>query len=1231
MKIRILIKKRFFWILLTGVLLLIFTLMQQREFSPELKLRQSQEQIQTTLLKKEAALRNQTDNLALEVPNRIQTCFSDSSGTSFQKSGNAFYVFKDSSLIYWSTNRIPVPSVFDSALFSKPLVQLLNGWYLMASKSNGKYTVVGLSLVKNNFLYENVYLENSFASDYRVDPSIQLQLSKDKHNVFDSRKRFLFSLFIDEDKENADYSVLLVLFLMFSTFLLFVYGLHLLLNSYFPHRSSLNFVYYSLVTALLIGIRLVCIVYHLPVIFYQSKLFSPIYYASSKWLPSLGDLLLNTIVLILTVVFIRKAFQSYPKSQLKKQWVKAIIAFCLMGMQFFVFSVLIYLIQSVVYNSSVAFTNDSIFNFTYIHYLVFIVIGLWILVLVLISYHFLHKGYEWFSKKTIFWILFTMLFILFTFVNYSLIKVFGDLLVFFIGYYLILAFLLFRNISLNNIWSKISLLLLFSVFVTQALYSFYYIKEREERILLAEKLGTQHDPITEYRLDEISGLIATDPKVKTYAGNLKKDETTLLDYLDRTYLSPFSTKYKVSVTICKQNQILQLQPDNYKIECALYFDKKIASVGSPTKFIQLWLMNYLPGQISYLLVVDIDQGENQPKEKVYIELDSKMYATDSGYPELLIDKKQRGINKDFSRYSYARYVNNDLVNQYGKYSYSVKLDYYKPFLNSAKYFDYEGYSHLYYQFTNKETIILSKHITSTLKKGAAVSYYFLLYGLILLIISIIQYNPIRLIRNKMTFQLRMQMYMTVIILVSFVLVGTVTINYFLTLNQKKNVEFVNEKIHSILIQFEEQLNNKTGLTDDNVSYINQLVYQLSVRYFADINVYDAGGQMIATSRPQMFQQGLMQDKMNSEALSEFNRSRRTLFFHDEYIGKQKYWSVYMPYFSNNGEVMMYINMPYFAKQKELNSEISSFVVTFLSVYMLIIFITIIIALLLARYISRPLLLIKERMGSIQLGDKNEKIAWKSTDEIGKLVEVYNTMVDELRQSAELLASSQREQAWREMAQQVAHEIKNPLTPMKLSVQMLERTWKNGDPNWEERLSQFSKTLIEQIDTLADIASSFSNFAKMPQGNSSEEDLHEIVTSVIQLHNYPSVEIRLHSENGSECPVYLDKNQLIRVFNNLIKNAVQSFGNQQQGEIEITLRNYDIEFWEVIVKDNGSGIPETLKDRIFSPNFTTKSSGMGLGLAMVKNIIVDFGGNIWFSSEVGKGTAFYFTVPKRKEK
>ena len=742
--------------LLTSGIFLFFSFMQHKSFPVDTKLYKSLKCVQTKLLQKETLLQNQVNSLAIKVPSFLTSSFlkNNSDAESFENTGNAFYVFKDSNLVYWSTNRIPVPPILDSSLFSKSLVQLLNGWYLKSSKTNGKYTVIGLSLVKNNFLYENVYLENSFAQDYGVDPSIQLQLVKNSYNVFDSQKRFLFSLYIDEDKVNTDYSVLLTILLMFFAFLFFIYGLYSFFNSTYPNCLALNSIYFVIVSIFLVGIRIISVGYHFPQIFYQSKLFSPIYYASSKWLPSLGDLLLNTMVLILVIWFMKKAIQLYPKTILKNRWIKSSVAFVLMLVQFFTFSALIYLIRSIVFNSSISFNNDSIFNYTYIHYLVFVIIGMWILTFVEISYHFLYKAYRLLSKKIIFGILFTLLLVLFTFVNRSFINTYNQLLFFFISYYVIIAFILFKRVFLQNVWVKLGLLLLFSVFVTQALDSLYSIKERDERLLLAEKLGTQHDPITEYRLDEVSSLISADRKVKEYARNLKKNETTLLDYLDRTYLNTFSAKYKVSVTICKQNQILKLQPDNYKIECALYFDKKIATVGTPTKFNRLWFMNYLPGQISYLLVIEVDHGDSERKENIYIELDSKMYVTDSGYPELLIDKKQRGINKDFSRYSYARYVNNDLVNQYGKYSYSVRLDYYKPYKNITKYFDYEGYNHLYYQFTDKETIILSKRISTTLEKSATVSYYFLLYGIILLVISVFHYNPMRLLRNKLSFQLR---------------------------------------------------------------------------------------------------------------------------------------------------------------------------------------------------------------------------------------------------------------------------------------------------------------------------------------------------------------------------------------------------------------------------------------------------------------------------------------------
>jgi len=1222
-----LLKSKSFWLILVGLSILIFTLYQSYLVNNQnILLHDSHNKITKQILVKEKSI----DRELSKVKNILQSSSIDSlllhyTTDSFEENNNGYFIFDNTKLDFWTTNRIPIPLIYDSVLFNKPLVSLKNGWYLCKQIQYKNYTVVGLSLVQNNFPYENVYLENSFTSDFNVNTSVQLKLELGDYKVYDSQKRFLFTLFIDEDKVDNDVQIIGVVFGFLVSFSLLVWGLLLLVVKYLRHNRWIVFGLFTFFAFLIVVGRYFMFVNHWPTFITQSKFFSPIYFASSEWMPSLGDVLINSFLLFLIALLLKKAFHFLNIKQYKlRRWIRIPLTIFIIGVQFFIYHILVLSIKSLVFNSSISFNNESIFNYGYLHYLCFILIDIWLLLFVYLSYNLLKFSHRITSKKRLFWLLLLILISLFTFVNYGFLIDYIPVFYYFIGYYIIIGFFIYKQFDIHKGVVKFVLLLFFSLFVTQLIGEYYRVKEQDERKLLAEKLGTQHDPITEYRLDEISELI--DNNVSDYLDKMPKNESKLLDYLDRTYFNTFTSKYKTSATLCKQNQILHLQPDNYKVECASFFKQKVANVGTPTKFANIWFMNYAPGQISYLLIVDLFTSGDEVYQ-LYIELDSKMYVTDTGYPDLLIDKKQKGVNRDFSRYAYARYVKNDLVNQFGKYSYSIKLDYYKSYFSNHEFFDFDGYNHLYYIFNQQEQVLLSKRNPTFFEKIANVSYFFLLYGIILLLISLIYLNLGKIIQNRISFRLRMQISMIVIILVSFVLIGPVTIRYFLTLNNKKNVEFVNEKIHSILIEFENQLSFQRELSNDMVSQINQMVFKMSERYFVDINVYDAAGQLIASSRPQMYQQGLLLDKMNSEAIFTFKTSKKTIYLHDEFIGKQKYWSVYMPYLSGNGEVMMYINMPYFAKQKELNSQISSFAVTFISVYLFIIFITVLIALVLARYISRPLLLIKERMSKMQLGDRNEKIEWNSTDEIGNLVEVYNTMVDELRQSAELLASSQREQAWREMAQQVAHEIKNPLTPMKLSVQMLHRTWKNGDTDWEQRLNQFSSTLIEQIDTLADIASSFSNFAKMPQGNLSNEDLYLVTKSVVSLHTLPQAKIHLNAINYEEYPIRVDKNQLIRVFNNLIKNALQSLKPNHQGIINITIRDYDDHTWLIEIEDNGSGISDEVKERIFSPNFTTKSSGMGLGLAMVKNIIVDFGGNIWFDSIKDKGTTFSFTLPK----
>jgi nitrogen fixation/metabolism regulation signal transduction histidine kinase len=277
-------------------------------------------------------------------------------------------------------------------------------------------------------------------------------------------------------------------------------------------------------------------------------------------------------------------------------------------------------------------------------------------------------------------------------------------------------------------------------------------------------------------------------------------------------------------------------------------------------------------------------------------------------------------------------------------------------------------------------------------------------------------------------------------------------------------------------------------------------------------------------------------------------------------------------------------------------------------------------------ITEPLRIIRESLRNLRLDNSNRAIEWNSKDEIGELVQEYNRTLNELVRSAESLARSEREGAWREMAKQVAHEIKNPLTPMKLNIQMLQRSYRDGAPDIGERIERMSRSLIEQIDALSNIASEFSSFAQMPRPVMTQVNLAELLENVCTLHHDAEVEVSLQLLADGPCLVQADREQMLRVFVNLVKNAIQAIPEGRKGRIVLGLKRENAN-WVATVQDNGTGISDELRDRVFIPNFTTKSAGMGLGLAMVQRIVESANGRIWFETETGTSTTFYVELPR----
>ncbi|HWY37354.1 MAG TPA: HAMP domain-containing sensor histidine kinase, partial [Bacteroidia bacterium] len=316
------------------------------------------------------------------------------------------------------------------------------------------------------------------------------------------------------------------------------------------------------------------------------------------------------------------------------------------------------------------------------------------------------------------------------------------------------------------------------------------------------------------------------------------------------------------------------------------------------------------------------------------------------------------------------------------------------------------------------------------------------------------------------------------------------------------------------------------------------------------------------------------------------------------------------------------NLPYFSKQSELQAQLFGYLSALLNIYILAFMIVSVGLALLANWLTRPLRELQHQFKQVGLNRQDHSIKYNRNDEIGTLISAYNNMLVQLKQSADKLAQSEREGAWKEMARQVAHEVKNPLTPMKLSIQHVQRLMETNPREATEHIKRISPILLEQIDALSHIATEFSNFWQLPEPKFESIELAAFIHSLLPLYNNETgISFEVNTKQ-KEAFVRADKDQLLRVMNNLVNNAVQALDGK--GKIVLGL-NRENNMYIISVSDSGRGIDDTVKSRIFQPNFSTKSYGTGLGLAMCKRIVEQHGGNIWFDSEVNKGTTFYFTL------
>ena len=773
-------------------------------------------------------------------------------------------------------------------------------------------------------------------------------------------------------------------------------------------------------------------------------------------------------------------------------------------------------------------------------------------------------------------------------------------------------------------------IVLFSSIATFILDFYHGVKEKEKIKILAVELSSKRDPLMEYEFSRVQSKMINDTALLVLLNmrnENKETDSQIILYLDKEYFNDFWNKYDLMITVCQPEEVLNIQPQGYLSNCYEYFRDLVEAPGTEMVGPGLFFLNNKTENNNYIATIDFPDNKEITDDtvKIFVELFYK-YISESGmgYPDLLIDKNIKVIS-GLSEYSYARYVDDKLIYKNGDFSYNLGFQAYDDDGRTTYFIDNEGYKHYVVRQDGTNKLIISKKNLTWLDLVAPFSYFFIIYSLFLLVFLSGYIMTGGFNRLEFNFSNQLQVSIITIIIISFFILGLITRFNIIHLYNDKNRDNLSEKTFSVLKELEHKLGNMPALPGDMMSYINELLNKFSLIFYSDINLYDTEGTLIASSRPQIFKEELLSEKMHTCAYYKLAYEQSLLYIQNEKIGRQEYLSAYIPFRNNEDQIIAYVNLPYFAKQTELRKEIADFLAAYINVYVLLIVLAILVTVMVSRFITRPLQLIKLKLRDIGLGKTNEKIAWTKKDEIGSLVEEYNRMIDELARSAEMLARSERESAWREMAKQVAHEIKNPLTPMKLSVQHLQKAWDEKAPDWEKRLALFARTIVEQIDSLSEIASEFSDFAKMPAANIEKIELSGIIKSAAELYHHHS-NIRIVIEHmDQEYFVLADKRQLLRVFNNLIQNAVQAIGKKEDGLILMQL-SLEKDNYLIGITDNGAGITDEQASKIFSPSFTTKSSGMGLGLAMVKSILTIIGGTVTFESKPGEGATFNVKIP-----
>jgi two-component system, NtrC family, nitrogen regulation sensor histidine kinase NtrY len=1104
------------------------------------------------------------------------------------------YLWNKDSLVFWNNSQIPVKQM--ATVFNKKqgLVKLPHGYYLYFKEENNQNTALALCLLKPDYELQNNYLKNDFKIWTGIPKDVNIDTAEGAENSVLLEGQHLFSL---KSSEQEFYDIALDNSAFVAFFLGYI-GLLISVLFYIKRNPDKRKGVWWILGILFL--RLLMIACKWPVFFYRTTLFDVQLFGNAQSFLNgyLGDILLNAF----TILFVASVFHFYAGDFTKRVW-RFLYSFLLIGLIFTVFYLFRQTAVSLINNSTLSFDFLSIFNIKPQAFIGLVALSAYSLALFVI----VNRSLYLFSG-----IRFFILYLCLCTLHFVFFKEGGFLENYWLLVYAAILFSLLRVFKLK-IALALGLQILVMSVVTSKIFNTYISKNQQQDLgILSIKLSEKQDAILENEFASIPKRMQQDEPLNTmltFLADIPTAEKEASLLLKQKYFSGYFDRYTIQFSLFDKNCMPLMEVKDPVLLNEGFFDDQIRYNSDSTFVKELFFVKNYKKNVQYIGKINLGD------KKLFVRMEPKQFEELGSFPDLLLDQSQQKPEK-LKSFSHAVYRAQQVTSRYGDFNYPFSLQ------DSSKLTKSDPeYIHHYYQPDENTDVIISQ-------KARKWNYFFTFNSYLLLFFSLSTYLSYllysALFTNRFsspTLTRRIQTIIVVLLLLAMSAVGITSGRLVSNQFDKDNKKQLEEKTQIIMNELSTQYAADQFFDVAQKELINLKLKEYSRLFNTPISLFYKNGELFNTSESKLYDLGLASTLVNPRAFWELNGNQSSSESVEDRAGTLKYLSLYTPMFDEKKELMGFMNLPYFAKQSDLTNELSGIISALINVYVILFVISILAGLILSGFITQPLRLIKQQLSHVTLGKQNEKIIWQSDDEIGKLVSEYNNMLVKLENSANLLAQSERESAWREMAKQVAHEIKNPLTPMKLNLQYLQHLMKNNPEDFKEKFERTSAGIIEQIDSLANIANEFSNFAKLPGTQLQTINLAEVISSSVMIFENQKNVIIQNYINASEILVKGDRDQCLRVFNNVLKNAVQALDESENPRIEIDAKEMDNKI-QIIIKDNGCGIDEELKAKIFTPNFTTKTTGSGLGLAMVKNSMLGFEGDIRFTSEKGLGTSFY---------